>query len=92
MLDLDASIYALDATTIDLCLSLFEWAPGSCQRLRDSVLTSLLSKGIGHLGLVWDDRKVAEREADSLRSGLVQALRASFAALRPYGGQGLRFG
>jgi hypothetical protein len=26
-LDLDASIYALDATTIDLCLSLFPWAP-----------------------------------------------------------------
>ena len=24
---LDASVYALDATTIDLCLSLFEWAP-----------------------------------------------------------------
>src|SRR4029453_18877694 len=27
MLELDASVYALDATTIDLCLSLFEWAP-----------------------------------------------------------------
>jgi hypothetical protein len=26
-LDLDATIYALDATTIDLCLSLFPWAP-----------------------------------------------------------------
>src|SRR5260370_7038569 len=25
-LDLDATIYALDATTIDLCLSLFPWA------------------------------------------------------------------
>ena len=25
--DLDASVYALDATTIDLCLSLFNWAP-----------------------------------------------------------------
>jgi len=25
--DLDATIYALDSTTIDLCLSLFEWAP-----------------------------------------------------------------
>ena len=24
---LDATVYALDATTIDLCLSLFEWAP-----------------------------------------------------------------
>ena len=27
ILELDASVYALDATTIDLCLSLFEWAP-----------------------------------------------------------------
>jgi hypothetical protein len=25
--DLDASVYALDSTTIDLCLSLFDWAP-----------------------------------------------------------------
>jgi len=25
--ELDATIYALDSTTIDLCLSLFEWAP-----------------------------------------------------------------
>src|SRR5271157_2248354 len=25
-LDLDATVYALDATTIDLCLSLFDWA------------------------------------------------------------------
>ena len=26
-LDLDAAVYALDSTTIDLCLSLFDWAP-----------------------------------------------------------------
>ena len=26
-IDLDVTVYALDATTIDLCLSLFEWAP-----------------------------------------------------------------
>ena len=26
-LELDATIYALDSTTIDLCLSLFDWAP-----------------------------------------------------------------
>src|ERR1700737_162705 len=26
-IDLDAAVYALDATTIDLCLSLFDWAP-----------------------------------------------------------------
>ena len=27
VLDLDATVYALDSTTIDLCLSLFDWAP-----------------------------------------------------------------
>ncbi len=27
VLGLDASVYALDSTTIDLCLSLFDWAP-----------------------------------------------------------------
>ena len=27
MLELDATVYALDSTTIDLCLSLFDWAP-----------------------------------------------------------------
>lgn len=27
MPELDASVYALDSTTIDLCLSLFDWAP-----------------------------------------------------------------
>jgi hypothetical protein len=27
VLDLDANVYALDSTTIDLCLSLFDWAP-----------------------------------------------------------------
>ena len=27
VLDLDANVYALDATTIDLCLRLFQWAP-----------------------------------------------------------------
>ena len=27
ILELDASVYALDSTTIDLCLSLFDWAP-----------------------------------------------------------------
>src|ERR1039458_5510920 len=27
VLELDTSVYALDSTTIDLCLSLFDWAP-----------------------------------------------------------------
>jgi hypothetical protein len=26
-LDLDATVYAFDATTIDLCLSVYPWAP-----------------------------------------------------------------
>src|SRR5436190_22414967 len=26
-IDLNATIYALDSTTIDLCLNLFDWAP-----------------------------------------------------------------
>jgi hypothetical protein len=26
-IDLDDTVYALDSTTIDLCLSLFPWAP-----------------------------------------------------------------
>jgi hypothetical protein len=26
-LELDTTIYALDSTTIDLCLNLFDWAP-----------------------------------------------------------------
>ena len=26
-IDLDATVYAFDATTIDLCLSVFPWAP-----------------------------------------------------------------
>src|SRR5690606_21135762 len=26
-IDLDATIYALDSTTIDLCMNLFDWAP-----------------------------------------------------------------
>ena len=32
LLEIDATIYALDATTVDLCLSLFEWAPFRANR------------------------------------------------------------
>jgi hypothetical protein len=32
--DLDATVYALDSTTIDLCLSLFGWAPVSFHQSR----------------------------------------------------------
>ena len=34
VLDLDASVYVLDSTTIDLCLSLFDWAPPIHEGLR----------------------------------------------------------
>ena len=37
VLELDASVYALDATTIDLCLSLFEWAPFPLLDLRGAI-------------------------------------------------------
>ena len=40
-IDLEASVYALDATTIDLCLSLFEWAP-FCQAKAAIKLHTLL--------------------------------------------------
>src|SRR5450756_2107855 len=42
VLALDASIYALDATTIDLCLSLFEWAPFRSTKAAIKLHTCLL--------------------------------------------------
>jgi hypothetical protein len=35
-LDLDQSVYAIDSTTIDLCLSLFDWAPATKGRADSS--------------------------------------------------------
>ena len=44
VLDLDASVYALDATTIDLCLSLFDWAPFRCKRPGNPSCPSVISR------------------------------------------------
>ena len=45
VLDLDATIYALDATTVDLCLSLFEWAPFRFSRAAIKLHTLLDLRG-----------------------------------------------
>ena len=43
--DLDASVYALDATTIDLCLSLFAWAPSRSTKAAVKMHTLLDLRG-----------------------------------------------
>lgn len=45
VLDLDASVYALDSTTIDLCLSLFDWAPFRSTKAAVKVHTLLDLRG-----------------------------------------------
>ncbi len=44
-LDLDATVYALDSTTIDLCLSLFGWAPFRSTKAAIKLHTLLDLKG-----------------------------------------------
>ncbi len=44
-IDLDAAVYALDATTIDLCLSLFDWAPFRSTRAAVKMHTLLDLRG-----------------------------------------------
>ena len=44
-IDLDATVYALDATTIDLCLSLFDWAPFRSTKAAVKVRTLLDLRG-----------------------------------------------
>jgi hypothetical protein len=44
-LDLDQSVYAIDSTTIDLCLSLFDWAPATKGRAGVKVHTLLDLRG-----------------------------------------------
>ena len=43
--DLDSTVYALDATTIDLCLSLFDWAPFRSTKAAIKLHTLLDLKG-----------------------------------------------
>ena len=45
MLGIDATIYALDASTVDLCLSLFEWAPFRANRAAIKLHTLLDLRG-----------------------------------------------
>jgi hypothetical protein len=45
VLDLEASVYALDSTTIDLCLSLFHWAPFRSTKAAVKVHTLLDLRG-----------------------------------------------
>ena len=45
-IDLDATVYALDATTIDLCLSLFEWAPFRSTKAAVKMHTLLDLRGV----------------------------------------------
>lgn len=44
-LDLDATVYALDSTTIDLCLSLFDWAPSRSTKAAIKLHTLLDLRG-----------------------------------------------
>ena len=44
-LELDATVYALDSTTIDLCLSLFDWAPFRSTKAAVKVHTLLDLRG-----------------------------------------------
>lgn len=44
-IELDATVYALDATTIDLCLSLFDWAPFRTTRAAVKMHTLLDLRG-----------------------------------------------
>lgn len=44
-IDLDATVYALDATPIDLCLSLFDWAPSQSTKAAVKMHTLLDLRG-----------------------------------------------
>jgi hypothetical protein len=60
MLDIDATIYALDATTVDLCLSLFEWAPFCSTRAAIKLHTLLDLRGAIPAFLYISDGKLNE--------------------------------
>lgn len=45
VLDIDATVYALDATTVELCLSLFDWAPIHATRAAIKIHTLLDLRG-----------------------------------------------
>jgi Domain of unknown function (DUF4372)/Transposase DDE domain len=60
VLDIDATIYALDATTVDLCLSLFEWAPFCATRAAIKLHTLLDLRGAIPAFLYISDGKLNE--------------------------------
>lgn len=60
VLDIDATIYALDATTVDLCLSLFEWAPFRSARAGIKLHTLLDLRGAIPAFLYISDGKLNE--------------------------------
>ena len=58
VLDLDASVYALDSTTIDLCLSLFNWAPFRSTKAAIKLHTLLDLRGAIHAFIHISDGKL----------------------------------
>ncbi len=59
-LDLDATVYALDSTTIDLCLSLFDWAPFRSTKAAVKVHTLLDLRGAIPAFIHISDGKMAD--------------------------------
>jgi hypothetical protein len=76
-LDLDATVYALDSTTIDLCLSLFDWAPFRSTKAAVKMHTLLDLRGASRLhphqrrqdGRCQCARHLARRSGCLLRDG-----------------------
>ena len=48
---LDSTVYALDSTTIDLCLSLFDWAPFRSTKAAVKMLTQSMAIDLGADGI-----------------------------------------
>ena len=59
-IDLEATVYALDATTIDLCLSLFEWTPFRKTKAAIKMHTLLNLRGAIHAFIHIRDGKMHE--------------------------------
>ena len=58
--DLDATVYALDSTTIDLCLSLFDWAPFRSTKAAVKMHTLLDLRGMIPTFIHVSDGKLAD--------------------------------
>ena len=74
-IDLDATVYALDATTIDLCLSLFEWAPFTRTKAAVKLHTLLDLRGAIPAFIHISDGKMHDARALDLLgpTGLIEA-------------------